>query len=75
MEFTINIKDPKDIASFLNLIRKFESVEIVDVKENNLDLPMEHSVLLDDRLKRVEEGKASFKNWDAIKSKYERKDV
>lgn len=75
MEFTINIKDPKDITSFLNLIRKYDSVEIVDVKENNLDLPMEHSILLDDRLKRVEEGKASFKNWDVIKSKYEKKAV
>lgn len=75
MEFTINIKDPKDITSFLNLIRKFDFVEIVDVKENNLDLPMEHSILLDGRLKRVEEGKASFKNWDVIKSKYEKKGV
>ena len=73
MELTINIKDPKDIASFLDLIRKFDYVEIVDVKENNSDLPTEHSILLDERLKRVEDGKASFKNWDLIKSKYEGK--
>jgi hypothetical protein len=73
MELTINIKDPKDIASFLNLIRKIDYVEIVDVKENNSDLPVEHSKLLDERLKRVEDGKASFKNWDLIKNKYEGK--
>lgn len=70
MELTINIKDPKDIASFLNLIRKFDYVEIVDVKENNPDLLTEHEILLDERLKRIEEGKTSFKNWDLIKTKY-----
>jgi hypothetical protein len=70
MELTINIKDPKDIASFLNLIRKFDYVEIVDVKENNPDLLTEHKILLDERLKRIEEGKTSFKNWDLIKTKY-----
>jgi hypothetical protein len=70
MELTINIKDPKDIASFLNLIRKFDYVEIVDVKENNPDLLAEHKILLDERLKRIEEGKTSFKNWDLIKTKY-----
>lgn len=70
MELTINIKDPKDIASFLNLIRKFDYVEIVDVKENNPDLLTEHEILLDERLKRIEEGKTSFKDWDLIKTKY-----
>lgn len=70
MELTISIKDPKDIASFLNLIRKYDYVEIVDVKENNLDLPIEHRLLLDERLKRIEDGKTSFKNCDLIKNKY-----
>ena len=75
MELTINIKDQKDIASFLDLIRKFDYVEIIDVKEDNPDLPIEHRKLLDERLKRVEEGKTSFKNWDFIKKKYEGKAV
>ena len=73
MELTISIKDPKDIASFLNLIRKYDYVEIVDVKESNPDLPMEHRILLDERLKRVEDGKTSFKSWDLIKKKYDGK--
>ena len=73
MELTINIKDPKNIASFLNLIRKFDSVEIVDVKENNPDLPIEHRLLLDERLKRIEDGNTSFKNWELIKNKYDGK--
>jgi len=73
MELTISIKDPKDIASFLNLIRKYDYVEIVDVKENDPDLPMEHRILLDERLKRIEDGQTSFKNWDLIKNKYDGK--
>ena len=73
MQLTISIKDPKDIASFLNLIRKYDYVEIVDVKENNPDLPIEHRILLDERLKRIEDGKTSFKNWDLIKNKYDGK--
>ena len=73
MELTINIKEQKDIASFLNLIRKFDYVEIVDVKENNPDLPIEHRRLLDERIKRVENKETTFKNWDSIKSKYEEK--
>jgi hypothetical protein len=73
MELTINIKDKKNLASFLNLIRKFDYIEIVDVKEDSSDLPIEHKMLLDERMKRVEEGKTSFKNWDLVKRKYERK--
>jgi hypothetical protein len=73
MELTISIKDPKDIASFLNLIRKMDYVEIVDVKENNPEMPVEHRVLLDERLKRIENGTTSFKNWDLIKKNYDRK--
>lgn len=73
MELTISIKDPKDIASFLNLIRKYDYVEIVDVKENNPDMPIEHRILLDERLKRVEDGKTTFKNWELIKNKYDGK--
>jgi len=75
MELTINIKDKKNIASFLDIIRKFDYVEIVDIKEGNKDIPREHSKLLKERLKRIQEGKTSFKNWDLIKGKYEGKAV
>lgn len=75
MELTLNIKNQKDIASFLNLIRKIDYVEIVDVKENSPDLPVEHKKLLDERLKSVENGKTSFKNWDLVKKKYEGKTI
>jgi hypothetical protein len=73
MELTINIKDPKDMASFLNLIQKFDYVEVIDVKEDTPDIPIEHRILPDARLKRVEEGKTTFKNWDLVKRKYEGK--
>lgn len=61
MKLTIYIKEQKDIASFLNLIRKIDYVEIVDVKENDSDLPIEHRRLLNERLKRVESGETTFK--------------
>lgn len=73
MELTINIKDQKNIATFLNLIRKFDYVEIIDVKEDSSDFPIEHKILLDERLKRVEEGKTTFKDWNLVKRKYEGK--
>lgn len=66
MELTINIKDKKNMASFLNLIRKYDYVEIVDVKEDSSYFPVEHKILLDERLKRVEEGNTTFKNWDLV---------
>lgn len=75
MELTINIKNKENIDSFLKLIKKIDYVEIVDVKEDSSDLPVEHKVLLDERLKKVEEGKTTFKNWDLVKSKYERKSI
>jgi hypothetical protein len=37
--------------------------------------PVEHKILLDERLKRVEEGKITYKNWNLLKKKYERKGV
>ena len=75
MKLTINIKEHKYIASFLNLIRQFDYVEIIDVKEDNSETPVEHKILLDERLKRVEEGKITYKNWDLLKKKYEGKGV
>ena len=36
----------------------------------NADLPIEHRLLLDKRIKRTEDGKTSFTNWDLIKNKY-----
>jgi hypothetical protein len=75
MELTINIKEQKYIASFLNLIRQFDYVEIIDVKEDNSETPIEHKILLDERLKRIEEGKITYKNWDLLKKKYEERGV
>ncbi len=73
MELTINIKDKKYITSFLNLLRKFDYIEIIDVKEDTYDIPEEHRMLLDERLKMVEEGKTSFRDWEMVKNRYEGK--
>ena len=75
MELTINIKDQKKVASFINHLRQFDYVEIVDVNEDYSEIPDEHKTLLDERLKLVEEGKVTYKSWDLIKKKYETKDV
>ena len=75
MELTINIKDQKKVASFINHLRQFDYVEIIDVNEEITEIPEEHKTLLDERLKLVEEGKATYKSWDSIKKKYETKGV
>ena len=75
MELTINIKDQKKVASFINHLRQFDYVEIIDVNEETTEIPEEHKTLLDERLKLVEEGKATYKSWDSIKKKYETKGV
>ena len=75
MEFTINIKEKSKIAVFLNLIKKMDYIEIVDVKEGKEELLPEHRDLLDERLLRIKNGQTSFKNWDLIKKKYEKKEI
>lgn len=75
MELTINIKDQKKIASFINHLRQFDYVEIIDVNEDNTEIPDVHKTLLDERLKLVEEGKTTYKSWDSIKKKYETKNI
>lgn len=71
MELTVNIKEQSKIASFLNLIKKMDYIEIVDVKEGSEKLPPEHLDLLDKRLLRIKKGETKFNNWDLIKKKYE----
>lgn len=75
MELTVNIKEQSKIAAFLNLIKEIDYIEIVNVKEDLHELPTEHKDLLDKRMQRIENGEATFKNWDLIKKKYEAKAV
>jgi hypothetical protein len=75
MELAVNIKEQSKIATFLNLIKEIDYIEIVDVKEDFQELPTEHKDLLDKRLQRIENGETTFKNWDLIKKKYEDKSV
>lgn len=75
MELTVNIKDQSKIAAFLNLIKEFDYIEIINVKEELYELPTEHKDLLDKRLQRIENGETTFKKWDLIKKKYEDKAI
>lgn len=75
MKLTVNIKKQSKIAAFLNLIKKMDYVEIVDIKDGLEDLPLEHRDLLDDRLLRIKNEETSFKNWDVIKKKYESNEI
>jgi len=75
MEFTVNIKEQNKVAAFLNLIKEIDYIEIIGVEEKFEDLPIEHRNLLDKRLQRIENGEATFKNWDLIKKKYESKAI
>ncbi len=74
MELTVNIKEQSKIAAFLNLIKEIDYIEIIDVKEEG-EFPIEHRVLLNERLQKIENGETSFKSWDLIKKKYEEKAV
>lgn len=73
MELTVSIKEESKISAFLNLIKEIDYIEIVKIKEEWREFPIEHRDLLDKRLKRVEEGKTTFRSWDLIKKKYENK--
>lgn len=75
MELTVNIKERSKIAAFLDLIKKIDYIEIVDIKEESQELPAEHRDLLDIRLQRIENRETTFKNWDLIKKKYDDKTV
>jgi len=67
MELTLSIKEHSNIAAFLNVTKKLDYIEIVDVRGDIEDLPVEHRRLLEKRLKRIEKGKTAFKSWDLIK--------
>ena len=71
MELTVNIKEESKIATFLNLIKEIDYIEIVNVKEAQQNIPIEHKDLLDKRLQRINNNEASFKGWDLIRKKYE----
>lgn len=75
MELTISIKEQSKIAIFLNLLKEIDYVEIINVKENISEIPVEHKDLLEKRLQRIENGETTFKNWDLMKQKYENKSV
>jgi hypothetical protein len=75
MELTVSIKEQDKIATFLNLIKKINYVEIIDVKEDAGELPVEHRELLDIRLSKIEKNETTFKNWDTIAKKYENRSV
>ncbi len=75
MELTLSVKKHAKIPLFLKLLNEFENIEIVDIKEDEQLLPQEHRKLLDERLKRIENGETTFRDWDLIKKKYEKETV
>ncbi len=75
MELTVNIKEQNKIATFLNFIKEFDYIEIIDVKEKQTELLAEHKDVLDARLQRIESGKTTFASWDSFKKKYESQTV
>ncbi len=75
MELTVNIREQSKIAAFLTLIKEMDYVEIIDVKEDTGELPLEHRKLLQNRLKRIKKGETVFRNWDLVKQTYEEKTV
>lgn len=75
MEVTINIKEQKKTAFIINLLHEFNYIEIMDIKEDETSFPNEHKELLKSRLERIENNETTFKSWDLIKEKYEKKPI
>ena len=75
MELTIKIKKQAKLPFIVELLHSFNYIEIVNILEEETPFPEEHRILLDERLKRIENGTTTFKSWDIIKQKYERKAV
>jgi len=71
----IKYKERSKIAAFINLIKKIDYIEMVDIKEESQELTAEHRDFLDIRLQSIENGETTFKNWNLIKKKYEDKAV
>ncbi len=42
----------------------------LDAELQNSEIPEWHKKLLDERLSRMENGEANFKNWEELKKKY-----
>jgi len=75
MELTINIKESSKFDFFIKLINEFSFVEIIDIKKDTDEIPLEHKKILEKRLERIANGEATFKSWDSIKKKYEKEVV
>ena len=72
MELTISIKEQQKITFFLKLLKEFDYIEIMDIKEDEIIFSDEHKKMIKSRLERIERGETTFKNWDIIKQKYEK---
>lgn len=75
MELTISIKEQTKLAFIIQLLKEFEYVEILDIKEDETAISLEHQQLLEQRLMRIEQGETTFKSWNLIKKKYEKKTI
>lgn len=73
MELLINIKEQSKLAFILELLRSFDYIDIVNINEEENAISEAHKRLLDKRLKEIEEGKTTFRDWEDIKKKYEKK--
>ena len=74
MELTINIREQAKQAFIINLLQEFEYVEIIDIQEDD-DVGIAHKELLEKRLERITKGETTFKSWEDIKKKYEKKAI
>ncbi len=68
--------EKQELESLQNLSwdEKFSLIQMLwsDIAGENdkLQIPENHKAILNKRLERIVEGKATFKNWDDIRSKY-----
>ncbi len=74
IELKISIQEEK-LSFFIQLLKEFEYIDILEIKEEDHFIPEEHKILLEERLRRIEDGNTTFKSWDLIKEKYVKKAI
>jgi hypothetical protein len=73
MVLTLNIKVKEKLNDFLDMLEDIDYVEVVGMDEKNENISEEQLTILKKRLDKIEQGKSTFKDWDTIKKKYEKK--
>ena len=61
---------PISVREKINLVQNLW--DEITAEEEFVEMPIEHSKILDERLQSIENGHANFVSWNEIKNKYKK---